>query len=357
MLSQVSPNRAAMRIIRDAETRDSDRWPRLLHGPRVHHRGIDPIEPSLERRDFVGEHRPDDLDVLLEPIDALLGVPVGQAGHRVRRVVHEAGAETELDATVRDLVEGQHLASQHRRISKRDLGDRRRQPDRRRRIGEGGQRGPRLEPWRFRSRPVDKVIGQRGDFDAQLLEPQDALSELGPRDVREQQDVEAEWIAHLRKSGTATPPAGHSMAARGAGCTLAGHRSRIRPHRTSDRSLVSSLDKVALFTNEYPPNVYGGAGVHVEYLSRELARLVPVEVRCFGDQDIEHAALCASAATAPGRQRRRTPIRASPARSTRSSGASRWPRTRSTPTSSTATPGTPTWPASSPRSCGACRSC
>ena len=50
---------------------------------------------------------------------------------------------------------------------------------------------------------------------------------------------------------------------------------------------MSELKKVAMFTNEYPPNVYGGAGVHVEYLSRELARLVPVEVRCFGDQDIE----------------------------------------------------------------------
>ena len=49
---------------------------------------------------------------------------------------------------------------------------------------------------------------------------------------------------------------------------------------------MSSPRKVALFTNEYPPNVYGGAGVHVEYLSRELAKLVPVEVRCFGDQDL-----------------------------------------------------------------------
>jgi alpha-maltose-1-phosphate synthase len=49
---------------------------------------------------------------------------------------------------------------------------------------------------------------------------------------------------------------------------------------------VASVEKVALFTNEYPPHVYGGAGVHVEYLSRELARLVPVEVRCFGDQDV-----------------------------------------------------------------------
>ena len=50
---------------------------------------------------------------------------------------------------------------------------------------------------------------------------------------------------------------------------------------------MSDLNKVALFTNEYPPHVYGGAGVHVEYLSRELARLVPVEVRCFGDQDVQ----------------------------------------------------------------------
>jgi glycogen synthase len=47
---------------------------------------------------------------------------------------------------------------------------------------------------------------------------------------------------------------------------------------------MPDLKKVALFTNEYPPKVYGGAGVHVEYLSRALARHVEVEVRCFGDQ-------------------------------------------------------------------------
>jgi starch synthase len=50
---------------------------------------------------------------------------------------------------------------------------------------------------------------------------------------------------------------------------------------------VSMPRKVALFSNEYPPHVYGGAGVHVEYLSRELAKLVPIEIRCFGDQDID----------------------------------------------------------------------
>ena len=42
--------------------------------------------------------------------------------------------------------------------------------------------------------------------------------------------------------------------------------------------------KVLLLTNEYPPNVYGGAGVHVDYLSHELAKLCQVDVRCFGDQ-------------------------------------------------------------------------
>ncbi len=54
---------------------------------------------------------------------------------------------------------------------------------------------------------------------------------------------------------------------------------------------MPGLSKVALFTNEYPPNVYGGAGVHVEYLSRELARMLPVEVRCFGDQDVDEGNL------------------------------------------------------------------
>ena len=42
--------------------------------------------------------------------------------------------------------------------------------------------------------------------------------------------------------------------------------------------------RAAFFTREYPPDVYGGAGVHVEYLSRELARKIEIEVHCWGDQ-------------------------------------------------------------------------
>ncbi|TRX38890.1 glycogen synthase [Flavobacterium sp. ZT3R18] len=42
--------------------------------------------------------------------------------------------------------------------------------------------------------------------------------------------------------------------------------------------------KIALYSNEFPPNIYGGAGVHIDFLSQELAKLAQVEVRCFGDQ-------------------------------------------------------------------------
>jgi starch synthase len=51
--------------------------------------------------------------------------------------------------------------------------------------------------------------------------------------------------------------------------------------------------KVALLTREYPPEVYGGAGVHVEYLARALAPLVDLTVHCQGaprDTAVAHQA-------------------------------------------------------------------
>ncbi|WP_333600517.1 glycogen synthase [Flavobacterium sp.] len=49
--------------------------------------------------------------------------------------------------------------------------------------------------------------------------------------------------------------------------------------------------KIALFTNEFPPNIYGGAGVHIDFLSQELAKLGKVEVRCFGNQEAATASM------------------------------------------------------------------
>ncbi|MGW1024642.1 glycogen synthase [Streptomyces sp. NPDC002577] len=41
--------------------------------------------------------------------------------------------------------------------------------------------------------------------------------------------------------------------------------------------------KVGLITREYPPDVYGGAGVHVEFLARELRALTDLQVHCWGE--------------------------------------------------------------------------
>jgi alpha-maltose-1-phosphate synthase len=41
--------------------------------------------------------------------------------------------------------------------------------------------------------------------------------------------------------------------------------------------------RVAMLTREYPPDVYGGAGVHVDFLVRELRRLIGVDVHCMGE--------------------------------------------------------------------------
>ncbi len=51
--------------------------------------------------------------------------------------------------------------------------------------------------------------------------------------------------------------------------------------------------KALFLTNEFPPYIYGGAGVHVDYLTRELSKLIDIEVRCFGDQDFRDGKITA----------------------------------------------------------------
>src|SRR5438874_1055106 len=55
--------------------------------------------------------------------------------------------------------------------------------------------------------------------------------------------------------------------------------------------LLQTNVKVCLLTNEYPPHIYGGAGVHVDHMSRELAKTIEVDVRCFGDQHFKKGKL------------------------------------------------------------------
>ena len=66
----------------------------------------------------------------------------------------------------------------------------------------------------------------------------------------------------------------------------AGHRDFATRCKWNGIPGVPHVRKVCFITREYPPHVYGGAGVHIKHLARELARGMDVEVRCFGDQDI-----------------------------------------------------------------------
>lgn len=45
--------------------------------------------------------------------------------------------------------------------------------------------------------------------------------------------------------------------------------------------------RAAMISREYPPEIYGGAGVHLEFLVPELRRLIELEVHCFGGDRTE----------------------------------------------------------------------
>lgn len=59
-------------------------------------------------------------------------------------------------------------------------------------------------------------------------------------------------------------------------------------HTSQHQDIKHQVMKVTFITREYPPYIYGGAGVHIKYLSQELSKMIEVEVRCFGDQKIKN---------------------------------------------------------------------
>jgi len=76
-------------------------------------------------------------------------------------------------------------------------------------------------------------------------------------------------------------------------CDAVAHPSRCRSRGLQDKSSDAAGRgmKVCFISREYPPHVYGGAGVHVRNLTGELAQVMDVEVRCFGDQDFTRGRL------------------------------------------------------------------
>ena len=62
--------------------------------------------------------------------------------------------------------------------------------------------------------------------------------------------------------------------------------------------------RAAILTREFPPDVYGGAGVHVDFLVRELRRLIDVDVHCMGEPREGATAHSEDDPRLAGRQRR-----------------------------------------------------
>ena len=100
------------------------------------------------------------------------------------------------------------------------------------------------------------------------------------------------WRRRGERLGEATtePGAGPGDDGDVAGEVVGDVRQRVVGHgawvaaRPGGPTVVGSPPvRVGMLTREYPPHVYGGAGVHVDFLTRELRRLVDVEVHCLGD--------------------------------------------------------------------------
>ncbi len=95
---------------------------------------------------------------------------------------------------------------------------------------------------------------------------------------------------HARQQDARRPSCSASIRARSRASSSASRRRQatIRPPRRTERALASARRrrpmKVLMLTREYPPHVYGGAGVVVDQLTRALARRMAVEVRCFGER-------------------------------------------------------------------------
>src|SRR6185295_12139904 len=92
-----------------------------------------------------------------------------------------------------------------------------------------------------------------------------------------------------RRATAARRDAPHHRRQQDAGGEAAWHRcahrrAEARTSRGRRRGGHRPLVKALLLTREYPPHIYGGAGVVVGQLAEALGRLMPVEVRCFGER-------------------------------------------------------------------------
>src|SRR5215217_5970785 len=99
-----------------SQSGDEERRARRLDWP-VPGRALGLVIAPLVGGHFLGEHPAYQLDVFAEAVDALPRLPIRHADHDGRWIDADPRAQTELDAAVRDVIEGEDLAGQHRRVA------------------------------------------------------------------------------------------------------------------------------------------------------------------------------------------------------------------------------------------------
>ena len=161
--------------------RSRNNWqPGALKRGRVHHGVLSRVVLAVVRGHVLRQEETEQLYVLAESGSTLSVRPVRQADHLSTRINGETGADPELDAAARDLVDGYGLMSEHTGMAKRDLRDVRRQPDGRSLCSESRHKRPALHPVCWWVGPIAEMIGHGRNVEAEFLDLEHLCPVLRP---------------------------------------------------------------------------------------------------------------------------------------------------------------------------------
>ena len=175
-----------------AHRRDEKGRARPLDRARIHDCVANPVVAPFEGAHLVREQEVHDRDVLAKAGGALRIRPVRDPHHVVGGVDRQAQAQPHVEASRGDVVHGEGLAREHRGVAQRNLRDAGAQADAGGLAGRRREQGPGLEPGARRIGPVHEVVRDRGDIEAERLQPPETAGELVPGRVRKGEDLKSQ---------------------------------------------------------------------------------------------------------------------------------------------------------------------
>ena len=196
--------------------RDEQRDPRPLDREWLELGLVERVEAAAERDGAAGLQPVEDLERLLEPVDAF-GCRRQRDAVAAVLVLVPAGPEAEDQPPAADVVDRDRLLEEHGRVAERVARDKHAEADPRRPRGERCQQRPRLVTGVL-GRPVgvEQVVDEPGVIEPELLGEREVVEHLGPAAVRLAQE-EAETDRWGRGGGLVrgSPPGAHGSSTLG----------------------------------------------------------------------------------------------------------------------------------------------